>query len=109
MTTFNQLISSARVVLNDTSGTRYTDAQMVEYANDGLTEIYRIRPDLRFGSYTTAVGTYVGTDTVPIADTYAMFLKDYLVFRGGLREDEQSSDIRSTAFFSRFRNGLVSI
>jgi hypothetical protein len=82
---------------------------MIEYANDGLKEIYRIRPDLLLGKYTTALATYVGTDDVPISDTFAMFLKDYLVFRGGLREDEQSSDMRSTAFYARFKNGLIAV
>lgn len=109
MTTFNQLISSSRVVLNDAAGVRYTDSQMIEYANDGLKEIYRIRPDLLLGKYTTSLATYVGTDDVPISDTFAMFLKDYLVFRGGLREDEQSSDMRSTAFYARFKNGLIAV
>lgn len=109
MTTFSQLISSARVVLNDAAGTRYTDPQLIEYANDGLKEIYRIRPDFRFGTYTTAVSTYTSSDSVPISDTYSMFLKDYIVFRAGLREDEQSSDIRSTAFYARFKNGLIAI
>lgn len=109
MTTFSQLISSARVVLNDAAGTRYTDSQMIEYANDGLIEIYRIRPDLRLGNYTTSLSSFTSSDTVPISDTYSMFLKDYLVFRGGLREDEQSSDIRSTAFYARFKNGLIAV
>lgn len=109
MTTFNQLISSARVVLNDTAGTRYIDSQMIEYANDGLLELYRIRPDLRLGKYSIPVAAVVAADTVPVSDNYAMYLKDYLVFRAGIREDEQSSDIRSTAFYSRFKAGLLSV
>jgi len=29
------------------------------------------------------------------------------VFRAGLREDEENSAVRATAFFQRFKNGLM--
>lgn len=108
-TTFSQILSSARVVLNDTDTVkRYTDAQLLEYANDGIREIKKIRPDLFFGKYATALSTYVSTDNVPVDDLYVQFLKDYVIFRSGLREDEESSAQRSIAFFNRFKTSLIS-
>lgn len=106
-TTFNQVISDARVDLNDVAGTRYSGADMLRFANDGIREVKKVRPDLFFGSYTTALSTYVGTDNVPIDDLYVTFVKDYVVFRAGMREDEENSAARATAFFQRFKNGLM--
>jgi len=106
-TTFNQVISDARVDLNDVAGTRYSGADMLRFANDGIREVKKVRPDLFFGSYTASLSTYLGTDNIPIDDLYVTFVKDYVVFRAGLREDEENSAVRATAFFQRFKNGLM--
>jgi hypothetical protein len=107
-TLFSKVISDSRVDLNDTGSTRYTDAQLIGYANDGVREIKKARPDLFFGSYSSALSTYVSTDNVPFDDLYVAFLKDYVTFRAGLRDDEENSAQRSVAFFNRFKGGLQS-
>lgn len=106
-TLFSKLISDARVDLNDAAGVRYTDSQLIGYANDGMREIKKVRPDLFFGSYGTALSTYVASDNVPFDDLYVSFLKDYIAFRAGLRDDEENSAVRSAAFFNRFKSGLM--
>lgn len=106
-TTFNQVVSDARVDLNDAAATRYTSADLLRFANDGIREVKKVRPDLFFNSYGTALTTYVGTDNVPFDELYVPFLKDYLIFRAGMREDEENSAARSAAFFGRFKNGLM--
>ena len=105
-TLFSKIISDAQVDLNDATGTRYTAAQLIAYANDGVREVKKVRPDLFFGSYSTALSTYITSDNVPFDDLYVGFLKDYVVFRAGLRDDEENSAARSAAFFNRFKNGL---
>lgn len=106
MTTLQQVIDSARVDLNDTAGTRYTTAQLLEYANDGIREGYRLRPDFRLGKYTTAVVTYVAGDEVPFPSDYQMLLKHYLCFRAEMREDEATFEGRAIAFLTRFEKEL---
>lgn len=106
-TLFSQVISDVRVDLNDASGVRYTDAQLIGYANDGIREIKKSRPDLFFGSYSTALSAYTSSDNVPVDDLYVAFLKDYVAFRAGMRDDEENSAARSAAFFNRFKNGLM--
>lgn len=46
MATYQQLIDRARLTLNDAAKDRYPDAEMFEYALDGLREAASFRPDL---------------------------------------------------------------
>lgn len=109
MATFQSLITSARTLLADVGGVRYSDADLLEYANEAVSEARRVRPDLFYGSYTTTPGTYLITDTVPLADFYHAYVKDYIVFRAEIREDEYANDGRAMAMLNRFRNGLLTV
>lgn len=106
MATFQQIIDSARVDLLDTDKVRYTDAELLEYANDGVNEAFRIRPDFRLGSYLSAFTTYVVGDNVPIPTVYQMLVKHYVVFRGEVRDSEYVDSGRAAMFMSRFERGL---
>jgi hypothetical protein len=103
MATFQEVIDSARVVLQDSDKLRYTDAQLMEYANDGVQEGFRIRPDFKLGSYTTAPSTYVVGSTVPFPYVYQMLLKHYVVYRAEIRDDEYSQDGRAAALLGIFK------
>lgn len=106
MATFQNIIDAARVDLQDVAGTRYTDAQLMGYANDGIQEMYRYRPDFLLGNYTAAVTTYVAANNLPIPDQYRMLLTNYLVFRAEVRDDEYAVDGRAAAFLVRFEKEL---
>jgi hypothetical protein len=106
MTTFQQIIDSARVDLQDAEKVRYTDAELIEYANDGVREAFRIRPDFRIGSFTAALPVYGLSDDVPMPETYAMLLKHYVVFRSEARDDEYNNDGRAALFMARFETRL---
>lgn len=106
MATFQQIIDSARVDLQDADKLRYTDAQLMEYANDGLQEAYRYRPDFRLGQFTATVPTYVAANNVPMPDRYQMLLKHYVVARSEIRDDEYSVDGRAAALMNRFMTEL---
>lgn len=107
MATFQQIMNSARTDLLDTDIVRYSEADLLEYANDGVKEAFRIRPDFRLGSYTTAFTTYIASDTVPIPELYQMLLKHYIVFRAELRDTEYVDEGRATAFLARFERGML--
>ena len=106
MATFQQIIDSARVDLQDADKVRYTDAELLEYANDGVKEAFRFRPDFRLGSYTTAYATFQASDQVPIPELYQMLIKHYVVFRSEARDDEYNNDGRAAIFLSRFEARL---
>ena len=106
MATFQNIIDSARVDLQDVAGTRYTDAQLLGYANDGVQEMYRYRPDFLLGNYSAAVVTYTASNNLPIPDQYRMLLTNYLVFRAEVRDDEYAVNGRATLFLARFEKEL---
>ncbi len=107
MATFQEIISSARVLVSDAGSVRYSDAQMIEYANEAVAAAKKVRPDFFLGKYTTALPTYVAADAIPIPAEYKQSLVDYIVFRCESRDDEYTVDGRATAFFQTFRMGLV--
>jgi hypothetical protein len=106
MATFQQIIDSARVDLQDADKVRYTDAELLEYANDGVREAFRIRPDFRLGTFTAAFLTYTANNNVPMPDLYQMLLKHYVVFRAEARDDEYNNDGRAALFMARFETRL---
>jgi hypothetical protein len=108
MTTFAQLTASARVLLNDVDKIRYSDAQLIEYANEAIADAKRVRPDLFLGQYTTALPTYTLSSVVPLSPEYEIYLKDYIISRSEFRDDEFTVDGRAGAFLQKFRNGLLS-
>lgn len=46
MATFQDIVDAARIPLNDAAKVRYSDAELLGYAKDGLKEAAVIRPDL---------------------------------------------------------------
>lgn len=106
MATFQQIINSARVDLQDSEAVRYTNAELLEYANDGVQEAFRIRPDFRLGSFTAPDQIYNLNDQVPLPSTYVMLLKQYVVARAEFRDDEYTLDGRAAVFLGRFEQRL---
>lgn len=108
MATFTNLTDSARVLLNDVDKVRYSDVQLLEYANEAMAEVKRIRPDLFLGQYSTALPTYAGSQTVPVSAEYHQYIKDFVVSRAEFRDDEFTVDGRAATFLQKFRNGMLS-
>lgn len=107
MTTFTNLTDSARVLLNDVDKIRYSDAQLLEYANEAMAEARRIRPDLFMGKFKIALTGYASSDTVPLGMEYHQYIKDFVISRAEFREDEFAVDGRAGAFLQKFRNGML--
>jgi hypothetical protein len=107
MATFQTVIDDARVTLNDVDGTRYTAPQLMQFCNDGIQEIFRIRPDFLLGQYTAADVTYVESDPIPIPLKFQNLLGFYVVFRAELRDDEYSAESRAGAMRQLFKSELT--
>ena len=107
MATFQDVIDDVRVTLNDADGTRYTTPQLLGFANDGVQEGFRLRPDFLLGQYTATATTYVAGDTVPFPARYQMLLKYYVCYRAELRDDEYSQDGRAASLLGLFNSELT--
>lgn len=107
MATFQDVIDEVRVVLNDSEGVRYTSPQLLGYANDGVQEAFRLRPDWRLGNYTASTTVYTEGNTVPFPAGYQMLLSHYVCYRAELRDDEYSQDGRAAALLGRFTSELT--
>ena len=104
MTTFADIISQARVLLQDTSSVRYSDAELMVSANDAMKLIRRVRPDTFFGNYKIAVTDYVISDTFPIRIDYVQTVRDFVVGYANMRESEDAGTTQ--AFMDKFASGL---
>ena len=109
--TVTGLIAQARVLLLDTIVPyRYSDAELLEALNTSLLEARRLRPDLFIGTVDgTTIPEYVTVDATAIAIDI-MFLNAILYFVVGhaqLRDEEETTDSRVSAFFKSFRAKLT--
>ncbi len=109
MTTCQNVIDRARVPLNDADKTRYSDPELLSYLCDGIAEAYSLRPDLRYGSYTTPpVTLFQLTDTFPLSAQHEVALQHYLVYRAENKDDENVNANREEKSYQRFARGITS-
>lgn len=110
MTTMQGVCDKGRVPLNDSSKDRFTDAFLLSLCQDGIIRAYTIRPDLRFGNYSTADNTrsLALTDTFPLPDAYVELIADYIVFRAETPSDESVDTNRAITFMNLFEKALLS-
>ena len=106
MATLQNVIDSARVVLQDADKVRYSDAQLLGYANDGIVLGFKYRPDFRLGQYTVALGDLGASDQVPFPVQYQQLLEYYVVSSAELRDDEYSQDGRAAALLGLFEKEM---
>ncbi len=114
MATFQQIINSARVVLNDVildvnTVTRYSDPELLEFARAALVDARKMRLDLFLSNMTGAFPAFAATDTVPIPEDYIVPLVDYVIHRAELRDDEFAVDGRAATLYQKFKNGMVGL
>lgn len=109
MATLADLITRARVTLQDTGSVRYTDAELLVFANEALGEARRVRPDFFLGSYSTAQTSLASGDTFPLPFQIEQYAVDYIAGRAEMRESESTNEGRSAALVSRFKSGLSAL
>lgn len=101
MPTCQEVITSARVTLSDsvpvTGATRYTTTYLLQLLNDGVVELYGIRPDLRFGKYKSAVTPLTLSAVFPHESRERMAVEQYIVARAEFTEDQHVNSNRAQA------------
>lgn len=101
--TYQSVIDLARIPLNDADKTRYSDADLLAYANHGMLALVKRRPDLFIGSYTSLPdGQKTLTDSFPLSVQYVQTVADYVVSRAETSDDEHVNTGRAALFAQLF-------
>ena len=110
-TKVSDVVTQARVLLQDESSDRYTDASIIQALNEGLLEARRQRPDL-FRDRLDNVPQYVTADAtnstlLVFEQMYMPALVNFVCGRVQLRDDEATTDTRATVFLNTFSAKLT--
>lgn len=103
MATYQDVVDLARVPLNDSDKARYSDSDMLSYANYGILTMLKRRPDLFIGSFSslpTATATLV--DLFPLSAAYIQPLADYVTARAEMMDDEHVDSGRTALLIQLF-------
>lgn len=104
--TMQNVVDKARVPLNDADKTRYSDADLLGHANDAELLLRSKRPDLFFGSFSTAISAKALADDFPLDDTLFPAVCDYVTARAETRNDESVIEQRAGLFFGLFKGQI---
>jgi hypothetical protein len=101
--TYQSVIDLARIPLNDADGDRYTNADLLAYANHGVLALVKRRPDLFVGNYSNLPNGEKGlADAFPLGAEYVQTVADYVTFRAESSDDEHVNSQRAIAFAQLF-------
>lgn len=101
--TYQSVIDLARIPLNDSDKARYSDEQLLLFANHGILTLTKRRPDLFIGQFSSLpTGEAIITDSIPTGNEYAQLLADYVVARAEMTDDEHVNSSRAIAFVNMF-------
>lgn len=101
--TLQQVCDHARLPLNDADKARYADTELLGYANDAVQILRNKRPDLFYGTFTTALTDKALGDNLPLDDTLFSAVCDYVTARAESKNDESVVEQRAAAYFGLFR------
>ena len=108
--TYQSAVDLARIPLNDADKDRYPDDMLLAFANQGILQILKRRPDLFSGQLARlpdwADGERLPGDTFPLPAQYLQTVADYVTFRAEMADDEHVSSGRASAF-ARFFEGEI--
>lgn len=101
--TYQSVIDLARIPLNDSEKTRYSDAQLLLFANHGTLALLKRRPDIFVGQFHNLPTGEAGLgDNLPFAPENAQILADWIVARAEMTDDEHANSGRATVFVNLF-------
>lgn len=105
-------LTDARVILNDTAGDRYTDADLISDLNSAISMTKMIRPDAFIlgevlPEFTVAdLGQVPATD-FPLPEVFYQSFVYYLAGNAELRDDEFAVDNRAMTLLAAYRRNLT--
>jgi uncharacterized protein DUF6682 len=101
--TYQSVVDLARIPLNDADKTRYPDADLLSYANQGMLTIIKRRPDLFIGMFASLPdGEKALTDSFPLDAGYVQTIADYTTARAEMADDEHVDSGRAALYVQLF-------
>lgn len=101
--TFQSVLDMARIPLNDEDKVRYSDAQLLVFANHGVLALVKRRPDLFIGRFDALPdGQAALSDTLPVDAEHAQLVADWVVARAEMTDDEHANSGRAAAYINLF-------
>jgi hypothetical protein len=108
----DQALVDARVILNDTAGDRYTDADLISDMNSAISMTKMIRPDAfvlgeALPEFTVADLGQVPETDFPLPEIFYQSFVYYLAGNAELRDDEFAVDGRAMTLLAAYRRNLT--
>ncbi len=108
----DDILTDARVILNDRAGDRYTDDDLISDLNHALSMTKMLRPDVfvlgeALPEFTTADLNQVPATDFPLPEIFAQSFVYYLAGNAELRDDEFAVDGRAMTLLSAYRRNLT--
>ncbi|MGH8684134.1 MAG: hypothetical protein ACREUM_02155 [Nitrosospira sp.] len=101
--TYQSVIDLSRIPLNDLDKTRYSDTTLLSFANQGVLQLLKRRPDLFVGQFASVPdGENVLADAFPLPAGYVQTVADYVTARAEMTDDEHVNAGRAVAFAQLF-------
>jgi len=100
---YQQIVDMARIPLNDADKARYSDAQLMLFANQGMLGLVKRRPDFFMGQFSNLPdGNALLTDVFPIDAEAVQLLADWITGRAEMVDDENANSGRAQVFVNMF-------
>lgn len=97
--TYQSIVDQARKPLNDADKARYSDADLLNWANHALLALVNRRPDIFIGQLSNLpTGEAALTDTFPLPPVYVKILSDYVTSMAEMVDDEHANSGRAQIF-----------
>jgi len=106
-------LTDARVILNDTAGDRYTDADLVSDFNSAVSMTKMLRPDaFKLGEVLPEItvadlGVLPTPTDFPLPEIFYQSFIYYLAGNAELRDDEFAVDGRAMTLLAAYRRNLT--
>jgi hypothetical protein len=101
--TYQDLVNVARLPLNDTDKARYSDADLLAYANGGILTLLKRRPDLFIGQFASLPNGSASLATAfPLGVEYIQTIADYVTARAESTDDEHVNSGRAALYMQLF-------
>jgi len=105
--TYQSIVDMARIPLNDKDKTRYSDDDLLLFANHGMLAASRRRPDLFIGQFDNLPnGEAQLADEIPVEPGYASVIADYVVMRAEMTDDEHANSGRAIVHGKLFNDEM---
>lgn len=101
--TYQTIVDLARKPLNDADKARYSDEMLLLFANHGMLQIAKRRPDLFIGQFgNMPTGEAVLSDSFQLEPGYAQVVADYVTARAEMMDDEHANSGRAQVYVNLF-------